>query len=131
MSQIIHFKETPDLGQFLSVSLNSSAIALVYYMAFLAWSWWGKELTITDIHRDDDPAGTHKNWHAIDVRNANFSRQEALKLAGAMNGVATYDPARPTMKICLVYDLDPHGKHDDHFHLQVHENTVFKEVQDD
>ena len=131
MSQIIHFKESPDLGQFVSVSLNSSVIALVYYMAFLAWVWWKKELTIMEIYRDVDPVGTHKNWCAIDVRNSNFTRQEALKLAGAMNTLATYDPARPSMKICLVYELDPHGKHDDHFHVQVHANTVFAEAQDD
>ena len=125
MPQIIRFKEAPDLGQFLSESLDSSLLAIVYFMAAHSWSWWKKPITITDIWREDDKVGTHKNWRAVDIRNSNFTHSEAMELAQEVNLWATYDPTRPDMKCCIVYELDPKGNHNDHFHVQVHEGTVF------
>jgi hypothetical protein len=125
MAQILHYKESPDLGQFLSESLHSSVIAIVYFMAMYSWARWHKVLTITEIWRENDPTGTHKNWRAVDIRNSNLSKQNAIELANKVNAIAQYDPTRPAMKCCLVYELDPTGNHDDHFHIQVHERTVF------
>jgi hypothetical protein len=125
MSQIIRFKESPDIGQFLSDSIDSSLLAIIYFMSYYAWSRWKKPITITEVWRELDPVGTHKNWRAVDVRNSNFSREEALELAGRVNTWVKYDLTRPDLKCCLVYDLDPKGKHNDHFHVQTHERTVF------
>ena len=126
MSQIIHFKESPDLGQFLSDFLRPSLIAIVYFMSAYAFARWGKQLTITDVWKEkaDDPSGTHNAWRAIDIRNSNLSHYEAVELADRVNVFATYDPVRSFLKCCLVYELDPKGGHDDHFHVQVHERTV-------
>lgn len=124
MTQIIRFKESPNLGQFLADLLPESIICIVYFMAAYSWSRWRKKIVITEIFREHDPVGTHKNWRAIDVRNSVFTRAEALELAGRVNTFAVYDPTRPEKKCCIVYELDPNGKHDDHFHIQVHERTV-------
>jgi len=123
MTQIIHFKESPDLGQFLSERMDSSLLAVVYFMASLAWAKWRKILTITEIMNHSYPT--------LDIRNHNLTYGQAMELATRVNEFATYDPTRPSFKCCLVYELDPDRNHDDHFHIQVHANTVFAEAQDD
>lgn len=126
MSQIIRFKESPDLGQFLSDMLPEVLISIVYFMAAYAWARWQKKIVITDVWKSlpIDPAGTHNAWRAVDIRNSGFTHDEAIELADRVNVLATYDPTRSFLKCCLVYELDPKGKHDDHFHVQVHERTV-------
>jgi hypothetical protein len=65
----------------------------------------------------------------VDVRNANFSHEQAIQLANEINQWCMYDPARPNMKACITWELDPEGNHNDHFHCQVHPNTIFKESE--
>ena len=126
--QIITFKDDLCKAQWDSNLIWSPLVCIVMYLAILSWIWWHKTIVITSIYRDVDPAGVHNNWRAVDVRNANFSHEQAMQLADAINEWCMYDPGRPAMNACITWELDPAGKHNDHFHCQVHPNTIFKEA---
>lgn len=129
MSQLINFKDEQTAAQWQSRFIWNDVLCIVIYMAAYAWTHWKKTLVITSIYRAVDPAGVHNAWRAVDVRNANFDHEQAIELATVLNEWAIYDPERPRMKCCIVYELDPEGNHNDHFHIQVHPNTTFKESE--
>jgi len=126
--QIIAFKDEETMAQWRSGYIQSPLVCIVEYLSILAWIWWHKTITLTSVYREVDPAGVHNTWRAVDVRNANFSHEQAIKLANAINEWCMYDPARPAMNACITWELDPTGAHDNHFHCQVHANTIFKEA---
>lgn len=125
---LISFKSPLIEDQWRSRFLWADVCAVVLWMAAYAWAHWKKSLLLTSIYRDVDPVGVHNAWRAVDIRNANFSHEQAVEMATAANEWAVYDPNRPRMKCVLVWEIDPEGNHNDHFHAQVHPNTIFKEA---
>jgi hypothetical protein len=124
----LRFKTDQQTADWLSGKLALSTAMLVLYMASYAFARWKKVLTVTEVFKGGmiDPAGTHHALRAVDIRNGNFSYDEAMELAEAVNKFAAYDPARPNTHCCLVYDINPDNPHNDHFHVASHPNTTFR-----
>ena len=86
------------------------------------------ELIVTSAYRDkkiyaNDPGihGTNP-LRAIDLRSWIMPDPEAK--AEGINEHWIYDSDRPSLKVCVYHNVGQ----GDHFHLQVHDNTIKREV---
>lgn len=62
---------------------------------------------------------------ADDISSAEFGDPESIR--DDINNLWIYDPKRPNLSVCVYHDVGL-GQH---FHLQVHDNTIRKEVCDE
>ena len=70
--------------------------------------------------KDDNPLSVHYHGRGADARSWSVTKNEAEKVRDAINDRWVYDPDRPDMVVCMIHDAGS----GEHFHFQVHPNTV-------
>ena len=107
------------LRNLLRVAFHPMLVSLVL------WTGIRVPLIITSGFRDND-RGVHGTdpCRGLDIRSHHLKDPSAL--CDEINMKWIYDPKRPHMKCALFHDVGLGA----HIHLQVHPNTIFKEVED-
>ncbi|MEE8382232.1 MAG: hypothetical protein V3R78_10220 [Thermodesulfobacteriota bacterium] len=84
---------------------------------------FGEPLYVTSVFRPQNRESVHAYWRGVDCDNdAGLDVGEKQELAEYLNWMYTYDPKRPEKKVCLLHSVE--GRGGDHFHIQIHPNTV-------
>lgn len=117
---LIRFK-TPEMRDEFR-HLRRKLISIICAMAVYGFERFNKIITVTSVYRKND-MGVHGLWRGCDIRTSNFTRAERQELSNFINEHTEYDPVREGMHCCIYGTLDKNGKHDDHFHIQVHPRT--------
>ena len=117
MGEIIMVKDTNVLSEFIDHDYHPILSDLIKWWIEI----WGMVRFTGMWHRS--PSGIHVLGRAADIDVDTYNEARRQKMANTTNAVWEYDPKRPGKYQCCVYgDKD----HLDHFHLQVHNNTIFK-----
>ena len=115
----VEIKNRDVLESLLAWIFHSKLRKLIYWLL-----GWCENITITEGYREPlHPGDVHstKPVRAIDIRSWRLKDPQAV--ADKINKHWIYDPNRPEMRCCVYGD----DKHKDHFHIQVHRRTEFKE----
>ena len=116
---MIHVKNRDVFQALIAWLYHTKLRELLYWL-----NGWCDDLIITEGYRTQLHLGdvhSTKPVRAIDIRTRNLSDPQAI--ADRINKHWIYDPQRPEMRCCVYGDKN----HQDHFHIQVHPRTEFRE----
>jgi lysozyme len=123
---MIQFGSDRIRNEWNNVLLNPVVKTIVNEAATYANARWQWDFFITSIYRtpQEDAAlggsGIHVAWRAVDARSSTAPAGALQDVTDYINGRWTYDPARPTLKVCF---SEPHGT-GPHMHFQSHAATI-------
>lgn len=124
--------------------MNVKNVSLPVHLLFREWVGWHPKLidlfmmfmeifpeetlTITSLFRHGDP-GVHgtEPLRGVDVSRGSLEDWQGQTVAEEINKLWTYDPDRPEFECVKFHDAGS-GMH---FHLQVHDKTIYKAPPED
>ncbi len=136
MKNILDFKEKKQADEWNSSKVDDKVRNICILLAFYAWNFFDKRLTITDIMRTREEQdriykkhlnekirakyikkpwpSVHMFGRGIDIRTTNLDQIEVNTLVKIANTIP-YDPNRPRKKTCIYHNVGTGP----HLHIQV------------
>lgn len=118
---LVYFKEEPLFRQYLNLHvINPLLYRFVNEFINVSHTIHNIDPVITSLYRPrSNDSGVHELWRACDFRSKHYSVVSCVDILNYFNLRYKYDFERPGISLIIL-----HGEgENEHFHLQVHENT--------